>query len=60
MTGYLKLRFLWRREMRSGDFLICLGILGFSILVGGMMCFVGGKSFRRILCFNWREKNYDR
>ena len=41
MTGYLKLRFLWRREMRSGDYLTCLRIIDFSILVGGMMCFVG-------------------
>ena len=48
MTGYLKLRFLWRREMQSGDFLMCLGILGFSIVVGETMCFVGGKSFGRM------------
>ena len=48
MPGYLKLRFLLRREMRSGDCLMCFGIIGFSILVGGMMCFVGGIVFGRI------------
>ena len=27
---------------------MCLGILGFSIIVGGMICFVGGKRFGRM------------
>ena len=27
---------------------MCFGIIGFSILVGGMMCFVGGIVFGRI------------
>ena len=50
MTGYLKLRFLWRREMRSGDFLTCLGIRSFSMLVGGIICFGGEIIVGRMEC----------
>ena len=48
MTGYVNLRSLWRRERRKGDALMCLGIIGFSIVVGGIMCFVGGIIFGRM------------
>ena len=34
--------------MRSGDLLMCEGIVGFSIIVEEMMFFVGGKRFGRM------------
>ena len=41
ITGYLKSCFLCRREIRSGGFLTCLGMVIFIILVGGITYFLG-------------------
>ena len=47
-NGIFEVTFLVTTRNAKWRFLTCVGIVGFSIIVGGMMFFVGGKRFGRM------------
>ena len=46
--GIFEVTFLVTTRNAKGRFLMCEGIVGFSIIVGEMIFFVGGKRFGRM------------